>query len=188
MEQTIERNTIDYTDRNTRKRAVITYKSVFFKFRSILAFDRLYLYLLPDKLTSYMRLTDSAGIFTEKLNSEMTYRLVVIAWQKEQAFYYSQTNIQPTTYNTIPLIPMSAADVDQRLRALASPTQSFAIQQEQEYFHFEYHDRTRRTRDQALRDLTNRMIDAFFPCMSGDRYPIVNPASLPKKPLNPVNQ
>lgn len=165
IEQTYARQTIDYTDQSTGRRTVITYSPVYFKFTSILQYDRIYLYLLPDKLNSFIRVSDSAGVFTEKLNSLLTYRLVVIAYQKEQAFYYSQTNIQPTTYSPIPLVPMSAADIDLRLQQLGNTRQLTDLQDDQEYFRFEYHDRLRQKRDQLLRDLTDKMMNAFFNCL-----------------------
>ena len=165
LSQTLTRRNIDYRDSTTGKRAVITYSSVFFKFTDITEYDRVYLYLLPDKLNSFIRLTDSAGVFTDKLNSEMTYRLLVIGYQQQQAFYYKQTNIQPTTYTPIPLIPISDTDLQSRLEHLGKATQVAAVKEDQEYFRYEAHDRPRRDRDQQLRDLTNKMIHGFFPCI-----------------------
>jgi len=61
------------------KKAVINYLPVSFGVEQWYEYDRLYVYLLPDKLSSFMRLTGSDGKYSEKLDELMQYKLVCIA-------------------------------------------------------------------------------------------------------------
>ena len=124
-----------YTDPNTGKKAVLTYQSVSFQFQREQQYSRIYVYLLPDRLSSFMRLSDSAGKFTERINKLMTYRLICIAYKEEKAFFYTQSNIQSQDYADISLTGISNIDLDQKLNELGSRT--IDLQQETGYFQFE---------------------------------------------------
>jgi hypothetical protein len=172
-EATITRQSMAYTDRNTGKKAVLTYQSVSFQFQREQQYSRIYVYLLPDKLSSFMRLSDSMGKFTERINKLMTYRLICIAYKEEQAFFYSQSSIQSKDYADIILTGISNIDLNQKLNELGSRTQANDLQQETGYFQFEIRDQKRQRRNGDLRQLTQKMINAFFSCsiFTGQGFP-----------------
>jgi hypothetical protein len=163
-EATITRQSMAYTDPNTGKKAVLTYRSVSFQFQLEQQYSRIYVYLLPDKLSSFMRLSDSSGKFTGRINKSMTYRLICIAYKNEKAFFYSQSNIQSQDYADIILTGISNIDLDQKLNELGSRTQANDLQQETGYFRFEIRDQKRQQHNEDLRQLTLKMVDAFFSC------------------------
>jgi hypothetical protein len=170
--QTKLRETIDYTDPQTGKRVNIRYQAASFGIKDYRQYDRVNVYLLPDKLTSFMRLdADSSGTFTEKLNSEMTYRLAIIGYKKGTTFYFMETGVQPAMHRDIPLTAIDKAALDQRIRSLAntgpgsaSNTQAADLINEQGFIRFEIRDQPRRKHNQDLRDLTNKLLQALFPC------------------------
>jgi hypothetical protein len=63
-----------------------------------------------------MRLSDSTGKFTGRINKMMSYRLICIAYKEEQAFFYTQANIQSKDYADIVLTGMGNIDLDQKLK------------------------------------------------------------------------
>ena len=65
LEATTTRTMLDFTDTRTGKKAVIKYLPVSFQISEWNSYDQLYVYLIPDKLTSFMRLTGSGGNYSE---------------------------------------------------------------------------------------------------------------------------
>jgi hypothetical protein len=76
------------------------------------------------------------------------------------------TDIQPAMHRDIPLAAIDKADLDRRLNA------DLII--EQDYIRFDIRDQQRRNRNRALRDLGNKLIQAFFPCKMYEGYKVVN--------------
>jgi hypothetical protein len=173
--QTSIRETIDYTDAQTGKRAIIKYQAASFQIKDYRQYDRVNVYLLPDKLNSFMRLdADSSGTFTEKLNSEMSYRLAIIGYKKGITYYFMETGIQPAVHRDVPLTAIDKVALDQRINSLAntglgstSNTQAADLINEQEFIRFDIRDQPRRKYNQGLFDLTNKLLQLLFPC-----YPI----------------
>jgi hypothetical protein len=161
---TVTSQSMTYTDPNSGKKAVLTYQSVSFQFQREQQYSRIYVYLLPDKLSSFMRLSDSSGKFTERINKLMTYRLICISYKDEKAFFYTQSNIQSQDYADITLTGISNIDLDQKLNELGSRTQVNDLQQETGYSQFEIRDQKRQRHNQDLRQLTHKMVNAFFSC------------------------
>ena len=77
-EATLNRTTLNYVDSSGGKTATIKYESVSFQINKPEQYDDLYVYLIPDKLNSFMRLTPVNGRYTEKLNELIKYKLVCV--------------------------------------------------------------------------------------------------------------
>ncbi|KAI9447037.1 hypothetical protein F5148DRAFT_1292501 [Russula earlei] len=120
---TANRTTLDFTDPQTGKRAVIQYKSVSFTIQETVNYDRIYLYLLPNKLTSFMRVTESGGQYREQLDELMRYNMICIAYKGEQAFSYSLKNIQPVNYPPIALTAIAKNQLDKQLNEMGGREQ-----------------------------------------------------------------
>lgn len=186
-ETTIARQSTVYTDRQTGRKATLTYQPVSIQLLQSRQYNRIYVYLLPDKLNSFMRLSDSTGQFAERINQLMTYRLVCIGYKDEKAFFYTQADIQSRNYTDIPLNPISDSILDQRLDALGNRTQALDLRQETHYFQFEIHDQKRQQRNQALRDLTDKLYRAFFPCFYMDAPEQYQPKPAAPSKISSVN-
>lgn len=164
MESVENRTTLNFKNPETGRTAVIKYLPVSFQLDQPDQYDRLYVYLLPDKLSSYMRIADSNGIFSEKLNELMQYDLVCLAYKGEQAFFYTRDKIRPEHYTHIRLQATSAAELDKELNKWGTKALAEAARQENIFSQFERMDRGRRQRNEDLRKLRIKMIEGFFKC------------------------
>jgi hypothetical protein len=156
-ESVAKRETLNFTDKATGKTATIKYLPATFKIPRYKTYNRLYVYLLPDKLSSFMRINGLAGNYTEKLNELMQYRLVCIAYKGEQAFLYSHSDIQAKEYDSIELIPVSEKELGRQLNATGNKIQSSDIGKEMEYFKFDIKDQKRQEQDMAGDELNRKV-------------------------------
>lgn len=161
---TLDRTTLDFTDSSTGKNATIQYLPVSFQVEQANEYDRLYVYLLPDGLSSFMRLTGADGKYAEKLNELMAYSAVIIGYKGEQAFLYTLEEVKPQGYTGIRLTAVSHHDLEKKLHKMEKRTQGTSIQKELDYFRFENTDQPRRKKNQELQDLTIRTILLLYPC------------------------
>jgi parvulin-like peptidyl-prolyl isomerase len=92
---TQNRTTIDYTDSQTGKKALIKYEPVTITITDSKNYDQLTVYLVPDSLNSFMKVNDSAGKYSEKLNELFHYSLVVIGQKGDKSFWAKRNNIKP---------------------------------------------------------------------------------------------
>ena len=162
---TLSRTTLNFEDKQTGKKAIITYLPVTFTVSNAIKYDRCYLYLLPSRLSSFMRLSDSSGYYTEKLNQLMTYRLVAIAYKNDSAFLYTLDNVQSITYPPITLAGITKNDLDEVLHDVSSLTQATDLKKEEEFIRFDAKDSKRRNHNQSLKDLKYKLINFLFPCI-----------------------
>ena len=170
-ESVVNRTTLNFTDSLTGKKAVIQYQSVSFQVQRSTEYDRLYVYLLPDKLNSFMRLTGTDGKYSDKLDELMRYNLICIAYKGEQAFFYSEDTIHAGDYPAIGLIKIGNNELKRALNKKGSRTQAADLKKEDEYFRFEVRDQKRREHNQALEELRERVGYFLFPCYA--RPPVV---------------
>jgi hypothetical protein len=182
---TVSRTTLDFTDTKTGRRAIIRYLPASFEIAQFNTFDRLYVYLLPDRLSSYMRLTSSTGQYSEKLDELMKYNFVCIGYKNEQAFFYSQENIQPKAYTSILLTEIEEKALDKQLKSLAKETQVSGLKKEQAFFVLENLDMPRRMHNKKLKELKNRLLKLLFACAvdSGNFSP---KSLMPERPASPM--
>jgi len=163
---TANRTTLDFTDPQSAKRATIQYKPALFVVKDATLYDHIYVYLLPNQLSSFMRLTEINGQYKESLNELMQYTLVCIAYKEEQAFFYSLKNIHAADYPPIALAMISKNELDQQLKNAGGREQALDINWENEYFHFEFIDQKRRKHNKDMELLRYRIVTYFFPCFA----------------------
>ncbi len=100
-ESVLNRASLDYSDAGTGKKAKINYLPVSFLVKESIQFDRLSVYLLPDKLSSFMLVSGSNGKYAEKLDELLKYKLVCVGFKGDQAFIYSNADIVSKDYSGI---------------------------------------------------------------------------------------
>ncbi len=178
IESTTNRTTLDYTDPQTGKKAIIKYEAFSASIKDISSYDRTLVYLIPDKLNSFMRVTSKNNVFEEKLNELMTYKMVCIAYKGEESFYYSEDNIKPKNY-TVSLVKTDNATINKTLNKLSNSSQAKAMKDELKYLDFEKEEGKRQTQLLKITELTNKVRPVIFPCMS----PMPEPALTAKDSL-----
>ncbi|HCS20885.1 MAG TPA: hypothetical protein DIW47_10075, partial [Bacteroidetes bacterium] len=95
---TVNRESMTYTDPVYGKTATLTYSPVEFVVNEEDSFDRVMLYLLPDSLSSFQRVLKKEGAWKEKLNANLNYRFVVIAYKGEDFYWQKINKLDPQTY------------------------------------------------------------------------------------------
>lgn len=165
MESLDNRETLDYTDPETGKKAVIKYEPISITIKDELKFDRLLVYILPDKLNSFMRVEKSNLSYTEKLNELMNHNLVCLGYIGEQVYFYSKDNVTPKEYNNVELLPLSQQELKQNLNRYDN-MQSKSLLKEFDYQLFEVKEQQRQDILIARQHLREEIMPAIFPCES----------------------
>jgi hypothetical protein len=163
-ESTVARNTFNHTDSSTGKKAVINYLPVSIQVARWNDYDRLYVYLLPDKLNSFIRLSGSEGKYTEKLNELINYGLVCIGYKGEQAYFYSQESVQSKGYTDIKLTAIRKEYLEGQLQYTGRLVKVSLMTKQMDYFQLQAIDLKRQQRNMALEELTHKVQSAIFPC------------------------
>jgi hypothetical protein len=95
MESVLSRTTLDYTDPNSGKKAVIKYEPLTISINNENDFEQLRVYLVPDSLNSFMKVNKDGTTFKENLNELFKYTLVVVAQKGTKWYWSQQNNVKP---------------------------------------------------------------------------------------------
>ncbi|MDT8412357.1 MAG: hypothetical protein RQ875_07850 [Vicingaceae bacterium] len=163
MESLDNRETLDYTDPQTGKKAVIKYEPISITIKDETKFDRLLVYILPDKLNSFMRVEKSNLSYTEKLNELMNHNLVCLGYIGEQAYFYSKDNVTPKEYKNVELLPLSQQELKQNLNRYDN-MQRKSLLKDFDYQLFEIKEQKRQDKLIARQHLREEIMPVIFPC------------------------
>jgi hypothetical protein len=180
MESVENRVNLNYTDSQSGKTAIIQYQTVSLRVEQSNQFDRILVYLLPDKLSSFMRVNGADGKYTEKLNELLKYKLACIGFKGEQCFYYTQMEVVAKDYPGIILTAIGKNDLDRELTNMANSTQFTAMQKENLFMQFDIKDQKRKKSSHELLELKEKMIVLIFPCVIGVNNQYYDSESIPK--------
>jgi hypothetical protein len=164
VEATVNRTTLNYTDPESGKKAVIRYEPLTVTVNNAKDYDRILVYLLPDELNSFMRVENKDGVFRENLNELMLYKLVCIGYKGEESFYFSQDNVKPGS-TVVSLKKSTNEEIRNNVSKLSSRKQSKAMHDELSYIAFEKAEAKRQVEIRKINELTNRIRPVIFPCM-----------------------
>jgi hypothetical protein len=163
---TSTRTTLDYTDPRNGKKAIIRYLPMSVTVKGAQKYDQLFVYLLPNKLSSFMRLdAQPNGRYEEKLDELMQYKLVCLGYKGDSIYCYTQARIEPKDYANVALRAMKEQALNKLLNSLGSTAdQSDAIQKEGEYVVFQLDEKKRKKEIAKKEELNNKLIPVIFPC------------------------
>ncbi|MFI5148177.1 MAG: c-type cytochrome [Bacteroidia bacterium] len=162
---TSTRTTLDYTDPNSGKKAIIRYEELKVTIGNVNDFDRVYVYLIPDLLHSFMRLESSGGVFKEKLNELISNKLVAVGYKNDEVYYEVMEKVKP---GSITMNPKKGSD--RELSALLNTDGNYTtkvdqLKQEMEFQKFVVQDEKRQIKLAKLEDLRYRIQLVVLPCM-----------------------
>ncbi|MGZ4049506.1 MAG: hypothetical protein ACXVNN_09090, partial [Bacteroidia bacterium] len=183
LENTLARTTIDFTNKQTGKRAVIKYEPLKISVNDSKNYDRVLIYLLPDELNSFMRVEKKNENFEEQLNELMVYKMVCIAYKGEESFYFSQDNVRPGSLN-VSLTKTTNAIIQNNVNQLSNHGQVKAMNDELNFFAFEKEEAKRQVELAKINELTNKITPVILPCIASevtDTTAIPAPAKKGKK-------
>lgn len=86
IESTVNRSTLDFTDTETGKKAVIKYEKLNVRVDNAVDFDRCYAYLIPDRLSCFQRMKGTSGLFNENLNELIHYSVLVAGFRGDKLY------------------------------------------------------------------------------------------------------
>jgi hypothetical protein len=161
---TITRTTLNYTYPNSGKTAEIKYLPMSVQIAKANSYDKVLVYLLPDKLNSFMRMKQAGDVFEEKLNELMAYNLVCIAYKGESAFYYMQNNIEAKAYTNIVMEPIHIKKLNDKLAELKKHDHISAMEKELKYQNFEVKEKIRENKIDSINNLKERIQKVIFSC------------------------
>jgi predicted nucleic acid-binding Zn-ribbon protein len=89
-ERTTARTSGTFFDKETGKTAKLTYEKMKLNVENQASFARVFVYLFPNKLSSYHRITPTNGRFEYALNQEFSYDLAIVAYKDDGYYFYSK--------------------------------------------------------------------------------------------------
>lgn len=165
-EATLNGITLNYVDSSSGKTATIKYETVSFQINKPEQYDDLYVYLLPDKLNSFMRVIPVNGQYTEKLNELIKYKLICVGYKGERAFFYSQPAIEPKAYTNIELAEISTSELNRILKQEKKRNSEAGLQKELAYYQFYKKDKIRQQSNADRQQLRQKTSFIIFGCLT----------------------
>ena len=163
IESTTNRETLDYTDPETGKKAIIKYEPISVSIKDVEQYDRVLVYFIPDKLNSFMRMKKEGAVYTEKLNELMKNDVICLAYKGEQAYYKIKTNVKPKAYENLKLDKISHEELKQKMRRF-DEKQTSSLFKEFDYQLFEQEEKTRINNLKLREEFRAKIEEVIFPC------------------------
>lgn len=163
VESTANRSTLDYTDPESGKKAVIKYEPISVTVGNFKDYDKVMSYMIPDKLSSFQRLKNNGNVFTEKLNELINYSVVTVGFKGNSAYYHTIENAKAQSYN-IELASIKQDDLNKKFNNSfgLNPDTDFA--KEINYQIFETKEAARKLKIKQREEVQNRLTPVIFPC------------------------
>ena len=154
------------------KTSVIKYNDFTLEIAKHENFERLYVYLLPDKLNSYQRVGHKKGKVDYPLNDKITYDIVILGINETGYFYHEIKQINKGKFGEIKLKSISESDFEKRITELNENrlNQPMNIKDELAWLKLEKENyKVQRLRKEKRRFL-ERIRNVAFPCYNNYGY------------------
>lgn len=170
-ERTTTRTSGTFFDKETGKTAKLTYEKMKLIVEDQASFARVFVYLFPNKLSSYHRITPKNGSFEYVLNQEFSYDLAIVAYKDEGYYFYSKKFITATDLGTLKLDAISETKLDATLTSMNSSKaiKSDDISQDIAWLLHEKADNVVQKKRKLDHELRLRLAEVCFPCMGFER-------------------
>jgi len=165
QESTVNRTTIDYTDPQSGKKAVIEYKPILINIDNAGNYDRLMVYLIPARLSSFMKLDGSGGTYMERLNGLMQYDLVCLGIKGTQQYYLRIRDVTPKRYERLYLKPLDARTLEAEIAQLKAAGQAVPIRAEINYAIWDLANTKAAQTRARWQAMIGDLEKSFFPCV-----------------------
>lgn len=159
---TADRTTLDYTDPETGKKAVIKYEAFTLKVEDYEQYDRVVAYLIPDKLSSFQRMPFSGqNSFKENLNELFRYGATVFGFKGNDVYCNSMEDVKPGE-RSFSLHKLTRGELTRY--SILNAGAKTDLMSELSYQLFEHKDDLRRKTIQQRHEITRRLHQVVFPC------------------------
>lgn len=164
-ESTINRTTLNYTDPETGKKAIIKYEPINVSVNDFKNYDRVVSYIVPDKLSSFQLMKSSGNGFKENLNELMNYSIVTIGF-KGNSTYYSEIKHAKAQAYTISLASIKETELKNKLNKTFPLNQQQDLTQEINYQLFDLKETVRQNKIKKREEIRSSLYPIVFPCAS----------------------
>ncbi len=161
-ESTRSRTTIDYTDLQTGKKAVIKYEPVTINIFESKNYDQLTVYLIPDSLKSFMKVNGSHGKYSEKLNELFNYDLIIIGEKDGKYFWGKRNKIKPENID-LHLEPIVENQLKTELNSSFSTTVNDDFKKEMDVMQEEHDYKIQMKARQKQEEIDSEIMTVIFP-------------------------
>jgi len=127
-------------------------------------FERINVYNIPKEFKSYVKIAGKNGTYNYKLNADLKYETVVLAWT-ENSLFYVQKNTTPGTANYT-LKAVSEKDFKTKIKASLSEVQNMSA--ELDFVTNSQKDVKRVNENSRRKDLRSKVKPIVFPCDCGE--------------------
>lgn len=163
IESTINRTTLNYTDPESGKKAIIKYEPVSVTVNNFNDYDRVVCYMIPDKLSSFQLMKNSGTKFIENLNELMNYSIITVGFKGNKTFYNEIKSAKANPY-TIDLSFIKSSDLDKKLNQSFLLNQQTDIMKDINYQLFDIKETARQKQVQRREEVRSRLYPVVFPC------------------------
>jgi len=163
IESTINRTTLNYSDPESGKKAIIKYEPVTVTVNKFKDYDRVVSYMIPDKLSSFQLMKNVGNIFKENLNALMNYSIITIGFKGDKTFYNEIKSAKAQTY-LVDLVSIKSSDLDKKLNASFPLNQQTDILKDINYQLFDVKETARVNKIKHREEVRNRLFSVVFPC------------------------
>lgn len=162
---TVNRQSMTYTDPVTGKTATLTYKDVTITIDDMADYDKVFVYLIPDSLTSFQRIEQEGSSFKESLNALFRYDMVAVGFKGTQQYYYKQTNLQPGQHH-FSLSAISDIELVNAVKEYSAP-KTKELKDEFAFRLFEQQEVARQLQLIKDAEFREQIADVIFKCYEG---------------------
>lgn len=173
IESTVNRTTLNYTDSQSGKKAIIKYEPITLSVNKFKDYDRVVSYMIPDKLSSFQLMKNTANVFKENLNELMSYSIITVGFKGDKTFYNEIKSAKAQAY-TIDLNPIKAYDLDKKLNQSFPLNQQADIMKDIYYQLFDLKETIRTNKIKRREEVKNRLYPVVFPCA----FPAAQPTKI----------
>lgn len=163
IESTTNRSTLNYTDPQSGKKAIIRYNPVSVSVNNYTDYDRVVCYMIPDKLSSFQLMKHTGNVFKESLNELMNYSIITVGFKGKKWFYNEIKPAKAQLYN-VDLALIKASELDKKLDPGFTLNQKADILKNINYQLFDIKENARQAQIKKREDIRNRIYPIVFPC------------------------
>ncbi|MEN9002205.1 MAG: hypothetical protein ABF242_07830 [Flavobacteriales bacterium] len=165
FEATRDRKTMNYTDPVTGGTATLVYKPLIAKITNSDKFDKVFIYMLPDSLSSFNRMNSSDNIkFNFSMNMLFNYKLMAIGYKGKQAYFTEVNSVSPKEYS-LTLSSITEKELNRKLKRIKAKVKEEVLS-DKNYYEAEMVNNSREEKYKSDGELTLRIGKFLFPSVS----------------------
>ena len=161
---TNNRTTLNFTDKQTGRNAVIKYRPVSVRIANGAGYDNTFVYLVANQLNCFINVRQQNGEYAENLNELIRYNLFCIGYKGGKQYIYMQKNIAAKAYPQVQLSEAPDKEVRLKLNELTHKKQAEDLYNENVYQQAKLADQIRKKANISALKLRNALAHIAFPC------------------------